>query len=169
MVKSEAKFKETGANLTPVKWSLETLVKLQVKINDIEKYFIFYKDFKGKLGSDLIYGNTSPDKILSSMVHRAIYPLYRSIFKDIEGEKINIANFTGFKNIMNEHDAIMTIVDKDFCHHDKNSKTFELMDASALLNSGSSIIIQSFLSDDELEKIVNFLVKDILSEIINKK
>lgn len=128
-------------------FSPETLVKLQVKINEIEEYFLFYEDYKSQFSDDLHGGRVSHRKIFNSIAHRAIYVLYRSLFKDIENMRIDPTIINDYKEVESSHQAIMTIVDKDICHYDKNSETFKLLDTNNFLSGhGSSAIMQSYLS-----------------------
>ncbi|MFH0739919.1 MAG: hypothetical protein V1819_02410 [bacterium] len=150
-------------------FSFETLVKLQVKINELQEYFLFYKKYKSQFSDELNGDRISPRKVFSSMAHRVIYVLYRSLFKDIENKTIDPLTIDGFKEIKGIHDGLIEeIVDKDICHNDKNSKTFKLLNVDSLLNNnGSSVIVQSYLSDDELERILNFLINKFLPKIQN--
>ena len=61
----------------------------------------------------------------------------------------------------------MNLTDKDICHHDKNSKSFKLESVSDLQTHGSTIAMQSFLSDEQLKTAVKFLIEDILPKIQN--
>ena len=149
------------------KFSLGTRIKLQVKIEEIQKYFLFYEDYKNKFNKSLDYGNTSPEKIFYNMSHHAIYVLYRSIFKDIEKKRIDIMEFTKNEDIIDAHKSIMNLTDKDICHHDKNSKSFKLESVSDLQTHGSTIVMQSFLSDEQLKTAVKFLIENILPKIQN--
>lgn len=149
-------------------FSRETLVKLQVKINKIEEYFLFYEAYKSQFSDELNGGRISPRKIFNSMAHQVIYVLYRSLFKDIENIKIVPATINGYEEIESSHQAIMTIVDKDICHHDKNSETFKLLDVNNFLSGhGSLAIMQAYLGDNELERVMNFLVNKFLPKIQN--
>jgi hypothetical protein len=46
----------------------------------------------------------------------------------------------------------MNITDKDICHQDTNSKSFVVED---------TYLVESFLSDEQLDKLINFLVTKI--------
>ena len=144
------------------KFSLETRIKLQIKIKEIQKYFLFYEDYKNKFNKNLDDGN-----IFHDMSHRAIYVLYRSIFKDIEKKRIDIMTFTKNEDIIDAHKSIINLTDKNICHHDKNSKSFKLESVNDLQTHGSTVAIQSFLSDEQLKIAVEFLIKDILPKIQN--
>jgi hypothetical protein len=159
MSANQTKLEKTNSILIPENWSTETIVKLQVKIEEIKNYHDFNKNYKNKIS------DTDTSKTLFSMAHRAIYTLYRSIFKDIEDTRLSIDDFYCSESIKNAHSAVINIVDKDICHHDRNSKTFKLMDRDALLNTGQTLVSQSFLSDDQLDMLVDFLDKELLPKI----
>lgn len=151
----------------------ETLLKLQIKIDKIKEYFLFYERFKNSLSTDITYDTDSPKKVFSSMAHTAIYTLYRSIFKGLYDKnpskkvEINITKFSSYKEIKDIHDFIIDITNKDICHNDKNSKNFRIVCYGDLINLGSTVIIQSALSDEQLKTIVNFLIDDVLPKIEN--
>ncbi len=152
----------------------ETLVKLQVKIDKIRKYFLFYEDFKNSFSIDLIYNTESPKKYFSDMAHIAIYTLYRSIFTgfyDGHSNKkkvmINITDFSSDTKIKKIHDAIINITKKDVCHNDKDSQTFKIVAYGDLINCGSAVAMQSYLSDEQLKIIVDFLINEVLPKIEN--
>lgn len=147
------------------KFSLQTRIKLQVKIEEIRKYFLFYEDYKNKFNESLDYDNTSPKKIFQSMAHRAIYVLYRSLFKSIEKKRIDVMEFTENEDIIDAHKSIMNLTDKDICHHDKNSKSFKVVDINSLIDGKGTSVSQDYLSDEQLKIAVEFLVKDILPKI----
>lgn len=147
------------------KYSFETLIKLKVKIEEIQDYFSLYEDCNNKFNESLDYGNTSPKQVFHNMAHTAIYVLYRSMFKEIEGERISFTDFTQNGGIIEAHKAIIYICDKDICHHDKNSKSFQVMYVDNLKNYGTGTIGKGRLSDEQLEIITKFLIEDILSKI----
>lgn len=144
------------------KFSLETRIKLQIKIAEIHKSFLFYENHRNKFNK-----NEDEDRTFKKMAHYAIYVLYRSLFKDIEEKRIDITAFTKVEDIIEAHKSIMNLTDKDICHHDKNSKSFKIENVSNLQNNGSTTSMQSFLSDEQLEIAVEFLVKNILPKIQN--
>lgn len=144
------------------KFSLETRIKLQIKIAEIHNCFLLYEDHKNKFNKSLGENHT-----FHNMAHYAIYVLYRSLFKDIEKMCIDITAFTKAKDIIEAHESIMNLTDKDVCHHDKNSKSFKIENVSNLQNNGSTTAMQSFLSDEQLKIAVEFLVKNILPKIQN--
>jgi len=143
-------------------FSLETRIKLQIKIAEIHKYFLFYEDHKNEFNK-----NSDNENTFHNMAHHAIYVLYRSLFKDIEKKCIDITAFTKVEDIIEAHKSIMNLVDKDICHHDKNSKSFKVENVSNLQIYGSTVVGQNFLSDEQLKIAVEFLVKVILPKIQN--
>jgi hypothetical protein len=78
----------------------KTQIKLQKKIYEIQEYLLFYQKYKNKFSKDE-YGTVNRQTFIS-MAHRAIYVMYRSIFKKVEDKIIDIDNFTYDEFIINK-------------------------------------------------------------------
>jgi hypothetical protein len=90
------------------------------------------------------------------------------MFKDLDkGKKIDISDLIAQNDdyVCDIHNAIMTIADKDTAHLDKSSKSHKILDVDSLRNGGSTAIVTSELSEDQLKKMINFLEGKLLPVI----
>ncbi|MFA7663031.1 MAG: hypothetical protein WCX88_03910 [Patescibacteria group bacterium] len=138
-------------------FSLQTLMKFLYKIRETEQIKIFYQKYLENITNDFIYENSIRGKdIFNKMLHYAVYSIYRSFDKEIENKKIDLLRYTEDKNVVSAYKALITITDKDLCHCDKNSKTFEFQEV---------MFVKSFLSDQQLFLLIDFMNKTVLNKI----
>ena len=139
-------------NKNIISLSDKTLLKIYFRIDRIKEIYEHLDDLKKNIPSkeyEFSYG----------VYFIAIATLYRSLFKGLDKSiKLNIADFNATNEYINEiHNALIRITDQDNAHLDKKSQSHYVVNIDSLKKGGSTTIVTSLLSEDQLKKMMEFL------------
>jgi hypothetical protein len=150
------------------KLSTETLEKIHIRVGDIRMYIGHFRKISKMLPKnevDLVY----------NVYLVAISTLYRSIFKGLDKEfKIKLEDLSAVDDIELEsiHKLLISLVDKDFAHIDKKSKSLVLLETSTADNVKMVKFKYTRVTLDQLEKASSFLsgkLEPLIRNILEQK